>query len=41
MESAVATLLRHLAGDIEKVPEFRLYGRVTAVLGMMVEIGGV
>jgi len=41
MESAVATLLRHLAGDIDKVPEFRLYGRVTAVLGMMVEIGGV
>jgi len=37
----VATLLRHLAGDIDKVPEFRLYGRVTAVLGMMVEIGGV
>ena len=37
----MATLLRHLASDIEKVPEFRLYGRVTAVLGMMVEIGGV
>ncbi len=37
----MATLLRHLAGDIDKVPEFRLYGRVTAVLGMMVEIGGV
>ncbi|GHD60830.1 flagellum-specific ATP synthase [Thalassobaculum fulvum] len=41
MEDTVATLLRHLASDIEKVPEFRLYGRVTAVLGMMVEIGGV
>lgn len=37
----MATLLRHLASDIEKIPEFRLYGRVTAVLGMMVEIGGV
>jgi flagellum-specific ATP synthase len=37
----VATLLKHLSSDIEKVPEFRLYGRVTAVLGMMVEIGGV
>ncbi len=37
----MATLLRHLVSDVEKVPEFRLYGRVTAVLGMMVEIGGV
>jgi len=37
----LATLLRHLDNEIEKVPEFRLYGRVTAVLGMMVEIGGV
>lgn len=37
----MATLLRHLASDLEKVPDFRLYGRVTAVLGMMVEIGGV
>ncbi|SDG00912.1 MULTISPECIES: flagellar protein export ATPase FliI [Thalassobaculum] len=37
----MATLLKHLASDIEKIPEFRLYGRVTAVLGMMVEIGGV
>ena len=31
----------NLAADIEKIPEFRLYGRVTAVQGMMVEIGGV
>lgn len=30
-----------LAAEIDKIPEFRLYGRVTAVLGMMVEIGGV
>lgn len=37
----MVTLLKHLASDIEKIPEFRLYGRVTAVLGMMVEIGGV
>ncbi|HEY9566655.1 MAG TPA: flagellar protein export ATPase FliI [Thalassobaculum sp.] len=37
----MATLLRHLASDLDKVPDFRLYGRVTAVLGMMVEIGGV
>src|SRR3546814_3019353 len=41
MEDAMATLLRHLASDLDKVPDFRLYGRVTAVLGMMVEIGGV
>lgn len=37
----MTTLLRHLSNEIEKVAEFRLYGRVTAVLGMMVEIGGV
>ncbi|MEQ8863908.1 MAG: flagellar protein export ATPase FliI [Thalassobaculum sp.] len=41
MEDGLATLLRHLVSDIDKVPDFRLYGRVTAVLGMMVEIGGV
>src|SRR3546814_16311953 len=41
MEDAMATLLRHLASDLDKVPDFRLYGRVTAVLGMMVGIGGV
>jgi flagellum-specific ATP synthase len=40
-ERPLATLLHHLVSDIEKVPDFRLYGRVTAVLGMMVEIGGV
>jgi flagellum-specific ATP synthase len=37
----LATLLRHLANEIEKVQDVRVYGRVTAVLGMMVEIGGV
>lgn len=37
----MASLLRHLTSDIDKIPDFRLYGRVTAVLGMMVEIGGV
>lgn len=37
----MATLLRYIASDLEKIPEYRLYGRVTAVLGMMVEIGGV
>jgi len=34
-------ILGDLASDIEKIPEFRLYGRVTGVQGMMVEIGGV
>lgn len=34
-------VIGNLAADIEKIPEFRLYGRVTAVQGMMVEIGGV
>ena len=37
----MASPLANLAHDIDKVPEFKLYGRVTAVLGMMVEIGGV
>ena len=41
MEDPVASPLANLAHDIDKVPEFKLYGRVTAVLGMMVEIGGV
>ncbi|MGB1548064.1 MAG: flagellar protein export ATPase FliI, partial [Alphaproteobacteria bacterium] len=27
--------------EFERIPTYRLYGRVTAVLGMMVEIGGV
>jgi flagellum-specific ATP synthase len=34
-------IIGNLAADIEKLPEFRLYGRVTAVQGMMVEVGGV
>jgi flagellum-specific ATP synthase len=34
-------IIGNLASEIEKLPEFRLYGRVTAVQGMMVEIGGV
>jgi flagellum-specific ATP synthase len=31
----------HLLSSLERVPSHRLYGRVTAVLGMLVEIGGV
>src|SRR3546814_11930238 len=41
MGGAMATRRRHLARDLDRVPECRLYGRVTAGLGMMVEIGGV
>lgn len=37
----MATALGNLASEIDKIAEFRLYGRVTAVLGMMVEVGGV
>jgi flagellum-specific ATP synthase len=37
----VATALGNLASEVDKIAEFRLYGRVTAVLGMMVEVGGV
>ncbi len=32
---------RHLLTEIERVPPYRLFGRVTGVLGMMVEVGGV
>ncbi len=31
----------HLLSSLERIPSQRLYGRVTAVLGMLVEIGGV
>jgi flagellum-specific ATP synthase len=31
----------HLLADLVRVPAYRLYGRVTAVQGMLVEIGGV
>jgi flagellum-specific ATP synthase len=34
-------LLDHLIGEIERQPEQLLHGRVTGVLGMMAEIGGV
>ncbi|MBI5119467.1 MAG: flagellar protein export ATPase FliI [Rhodospirillales bacterium] len=34
-------LLRNLLNDIDRVPEHQIYGRVTAVQGMLVEIGGV
>ncbi|MBF0166467.1 MAG: flagellar protein export ATPase FliI [Alphaproteobacteria bacterium] len=34
-------LLRNLLNDIERVPDHQIYGRVTAVQGMLVEIGGV
>ncbi len=34
-------LVDHLIGEIERQPEQMLHGRVTGVLGMMAEIGGV
>ncbi len=34
-------VLRHLVAEIERVPPYQLFGRVTAILGMMVEVGGV
>lgn len=34
-------LLRNLLNDIDRVPDHQVYGRVTAVQGMLVEIGGV
>jgi|TARA_R110000868_G_scaffold101953_1_gene280777 flagellum-specific ATP synthase len=37
----LVTALGNLASEVDKIAEFRLYGRVTAVLGMMVEVGGV
>lgn len=36
----MATSLRNVVGEIEKIPEYTLYGRVSAVLGMLIEIGG-
>ena len=35
------TILSDLASEIEKLPDYSVIGRVTSVLGMMVEIGGV
>src|SRR5258708_23629963 len=37
---AVLTL-QSLVSDLAQIPEQRRYGRVTAVLGMLLEIGGV
>ncbi|MGH6741189.1 MAG: flagellum-specific ATP synthase FliI, partial [Bradyrhizobium sp.] len=33
--------LQSLVSDLAQIPEHRRYGRVTAVLGMLLEIGGV
>ena len=37
----MGTILTDLAEEIEKLPDHSVYGRVTAILGMMVEVGGV
>jgi flagellum-specific ATP synthase len=31
----------HFVNEIERLPEYRFFGRVTAVLGLLVEVGGV
>jgi flagellum-specific ATP synthase len=36
-----ALSLQNLVSDLAQIPEHRRYGRVTAVLGMLLEIGGV
>ena len=35
------TILGDLAAEIDKLPDYSVIGRVTSVLGMMVEVGGV
>jgi flagellum-specific ATP synthase len=37
----VALLVNNVIAEVDKLPEFNVYGRVTAVQGLMVEIGGV
>lgn len=37
---AVSSLLKTFLDDLERLPEQRLYGRVTSVLGMLVEVAG-
>ena len=33
-------MVQSLLADIERIPKYYYYGRVTAVLGMLVEVGG-
>ena len=37
----VAIPFASVIADLERLPSFMLYGRVTAVLGMLVEVGGI
>jgi flagellum-specific ATP synthase len=39
-ENVLATPLSKALAEVDRVPEYRLYGRVTAVLGLMVECAG-
>ena len=32
--------LQPLIEEMEALPEIRIYGRVTAILGMLIEVGG-
>src|SRR6201998_1508227 len=36
-----AVSLPNLLNDLAQIPDYRQYGRVTAVLGMLLELGGV
>ncbi|MFQ5773267.1 MAG: flagellar protein export ATPase FliI [Kiloniellaceae bacterium] len=39
-EAQVAAAVRSLIDELDQLPEFRLYGRVGGVLGMLVEVAG-
>src|SRR5271167_1523519 len=40
-EEGPGMLIDHLISDIDRLPDHYLHGRITGVLGMMAEIGGV
>ncbi len=37
----MSVLVDHLVSEIGRMPDYRLYGEVTAILGLLVEVGGV
>lgn len=41
MSQQTAALLQTLQSELESLPSHHLYGRVTSILGMLVEVGGV
>ncbi len=38
---SIGVILANLIDDLEQIPPYRRYGRVTGVLGMLLEVGGV